>query len=134
MQPISIKTTFRVRYSEADRMGYMYYGNYAAWFEVGRVELLRSLGMSYRKMEDDGVILPVKDITIRYLKPIKYDDLVVLHTTLVEVSGAKISFDFEVLNDKGETATTSTIHLVFCHRDSGRPTRAPEKLLRRFRV
>lgn len=122
-------TTFRVRYSETDRMGYMYYGNYAAWFEVGRVELLRSLGLAYRKMEDEGVILPVRDFTVRYFKPVKYDDVVYLKTTLSELSGAKITFDFVLEDADGDKLCTSTIVLVFCDKISGRPTRAPEKLV-----
>ncbi|MFT4771852.1 MAG: acyl-CoA thioester hydrolase [Cryomorphaceae bacterium] len=122
-------TTFRVRYSETDRMGYMYYGNYAAWFEVGRVELLRSLGLTYRKMEDEGVILPVRDFTVRYFKPVKYDDEVYLKTTLTDLSGAKITFDFVLEDADGDKLCTSTIVLVFCDKISGRPTRAPEKLV-----
>ncbi|MFT6997908.1 MAG: acyl-CoA thioester hydrolase [Cryomorphaceae bacterium] len=122
-------TTFRVRYSETDRMGYMYYGNYAAWFEVGRVELLRSLGLAYRKMEDEGVILPVRDFTVRYFKPVKYDDEVYLKTTLTDLSGAKITFDFVLEDADGDKLCTSTIVLVFCDKISGRPTRAPEKLV-----
>ncbi|MEM9050630.1 MAG: thioesterase family protein [Bacteroidota bacterium] len=134
MDKISIETPFRVRYSETDRMGYMYYGNYAAWFEVGRVELLRTLGLTYRKMEDDGVILPVRDFSIRYFKPIKYDDAVMLHTTLIELKGAKISFEFEVKNASGDIATTSIVNLVFCDRDTGRPTRVPQELLDRLGI
>lgn len=112
----------------------MYYGNYAAWFEVGRVELLRTLGLTYRKMEDDGVILPVRDFSIRYFKPIKYDDAVMLHTTLIELKGAKISFEFEVKNASGDIATTSIVNLVFCDRDTGRPTRVPQELLDRLGI
>lgn len=125
-------TTFRVRYAETDRMGYMYYGNYATWFEVGRVELLRSLGMTYRKMEDDGVILPVRDFTVRYIKPIKYDDEVYLETTLVALSGPKITFDFLLRDSDGNQLCTSTIVLVFCDKTSGRPVRAPQKLEEAF--
>ncbi|MFT6174749.1 MAG: acyl-CoA thioester hydrolase [Cryomorphaceae bacterium] len=107
----------------------MYYGNYAAWFEVGRVELLRSLGLTYRKMEDEGVILPVRDFTVRYFKPVKYDDEVYLKTTLTDLSGAKITFDFVLEDADGDKLCTSTIVLVFCDKISGRPTRAPEKLV-----
>ena len=125
-------TTFRVRYSETDRMGYMYYGNYAAWFEVGRVEFLRSLGLSYRKMEDDGMILPVRDFTVRYFKPAKYDDEVFLKTTLVELTGAKIAFEFILEDSEATKLCVATIVLVFCDKKSGRPTRAPEKLVKLF--
>jgi acyl-CoA thioester hydrolase len=112
----------------------MYYGNYAAWFEVGRVELLRSLGLTYRKMEDDGVILPVRDFTVRYFKPVKYDEEVFLKTTLIELAGAKITFDFLLEDADGMKLCASTIVLVFCDKESGRPTRAPEKLVKAFGV
>ncbi|MGB6035167.1 MAG: thioesterase family protein [Cryomorphaceae bacterium] len=127
-------TSFRVRYSETDRMGYMYYGNYAAWFEVGRVELLRSLGLTYRKMEDDGVILPVRDFTVRYFKPAKYEDEVFLKTTLIELVGARITFDFILEDSEGTKLCASTIVLVFCDKESGRPTRAPQELVEAFKA
>lgn len=125
-------TTFRVRYAETDRMGYMYYGNYATWFEVGRVEFLRAHGLTYRKMEDDGVILPVRDFTVRYIKPIKYDDEVYLETTLEDLSGPKITFDFLLRDAVGNQLCTSTIVLVFCDKISGRPVRAPLELEKAF--
>jgi len=125
----SISTNFRVRYSETDRMGYMYYGNYAAWFEVGRVELLRSIGFAYRQMEDDGLILPVRDFNIRYFKPIRYDEAVTLHTYLLELKGARITFDFEIRNELQEIATKATVRLVFCDKSSGRPIKPPKGLL-----
>ena len=67
-------TKIRVRYAETDQMGYMYYGNYAAFFEVGRVEMLRSLGMTYKSMEDSGIIMPVAEMKCKYIKPALYDE------------------------------------------------------------
>jgi acyl-CoA thioester hydrolase len=75
---------FRVRYGETDQMGYVYYGNYAQYFEMGRVEWLRNLGTSYKRMEESGIMLPVLNLNINYLKPAKYDDLLTLKTTLVK--------------------------------------------------
>lgn len=124
--------TFRVRYSETDRMGYMYYGNYAAWFEVGRVELLRTLGMSYRQMEDEGIILPVRDFNVRYHVPAKYDDEVFLETKLTELSDPRITFDYILRNAEGTKLCTSTVVLVFCNKTTGRPSRAPKKLVETF--
>ena len=89
------ETTIRVRYSETDKMGYVYYGNYAQYFEVGRVEALRDLKTSYKEMEDTGVMLPVYEFNIKYLKPAFYDDLLVIKTTIREIPTAKIKFDYD---------------------------------------
>ena len=85
-------TQIRVRYAETDKMGYVYYGNYAQYFEVGRVEGLRDLGLSYKKMEDEGILLPVVEFQIKYLKPAYYDDLLTIKTTITLVKGALIFF------------------------------------------
>lgn len=123
-----IETTFRVRYAETDRMGYVYYGNYAAWFEVGRVELLRSLGTSYRDLEDRGILLPVRDFSVRYHRPVLYDENVKLITHLAAVENARISFDYELFNEAGDKATTASATLVFVHKDTGKPMAIPEEL------
>jgi len=128
MYTMEISTEFRVRYAETDRMGYVYYGNYAAWFEVGRVEWLRSFGLSYKKLEDEGVILPVREMRVRYIKPAKYDDVVVLKTALRELSGPRITFDYELHHSDGEKLCTAEITLVFVDRNSGKPVRAPQAL------
>ncbi|HRU61004.1 MAG TPA: thioesterase family protein, partial [Bacteroidia bacterium] len=86
------ETRFRVRYGETDRMGYVYYGNYATYYEVGRVEALRSLGFSYRSLEDSGVLLPVSDFSVRYRKPAYYDDLLVLTTYITALAGVRLHF------------------------------------------
>ena len=95
---ISHLTQFRVRYSETDQMGYVYYGNYAQYFEVGRVEWLRNLGFSYKTMENEGVMLPVINLQINYLKPAKYDNLLTLRTTLVKKPVVRIEFSYELFN------------------------------------
>ena len=80
-------TTLRVRYSETDQMGYCYYGNYAQYFEVGRVEALRSIGMSYKSLEDRGIMLPVSDFQVTYKTPAKYDDQLTIQTKIIELKG-----------------------------------------------
>lgn len=125
-----IQTEFRVRYAETDRMGYVYYGNYAAWFEVGRVEWLRSFGLNYKKLEDEGIILPVRDMYVRYIKPAKYDDEVILHTKLKALSGPRITFDYLLKSKEGKDLCTAEITLVFVDKETGRPVRAPEELQR----
>ncbi|MCA1751307.1 MAG: acyl-CoA thioesterase [Cryomorphaceae bacterium] len=125
---ISHITSFRVRYAETDRMGYLYYGNYATYFEVGRVELLRSLGISYRELEDKGILLPVRDFSVRYIKPAYYDELLSLETTVEELSNVRIAFDYKLKNDAGELLTTAKTTLVFVDKVSGKPVSPPSEI------
>lgn len=118
-------TEFRVRYAETDRMGYLYYGNYAAYFEVGRVELLRSLGVSYRALEDRGILLPVRDFSVRYIKPAYYDEHLTLQTAVSELSNARVIFQYKLRNDSNDLLTTAATTLVFVDRASGRPISPP---------
>jgi acyl-CoA thioester hydrolase len=93
------ETKVRVRYAETDRMGYCYYGNFAAYFEVARVEALRELGVTYKQLEDDGVILPVLDYQIRYFKPALYDEELRIETIFEKVEGARIHFSYITYNE-----------------------------------
>ncbi len=119
------ETTVRVRYAETDKMGYVYYGNYAQYYEVGRVEALRSIGSSYKEMEDNGIMLPVYLCDIRYIKPAIYDDLLVIKTTIKEIPTAKITFDYEIYNQKNELINTGTTTLVFINMSTNKPCAAP---------
>lgn len=118
----------RVRYSETDRMGYVYYGHYAQYFEVARVELLRSLGFSYKKLEDEGVILPVLEYSIKYIRPAFYDDNLTIKTTVNELPSARIHFRYETFNDKEELLNKAETTLVFVNQKNGRPTSMPDDL------
>ena len=89
------ETKLRVRYAETDRMGYCYYGNFAAFFEVARVEALRELGVTYKQLEDDGIILPVFEYQIKYFKPAYYDEELRIETTIEKVKGACIFFSYK---------------------------------------
>jgi acyl-CoA thioester hydrolase len=120
----------RVRYAEADRMGYVYYGNYAMYFESARTEMLRSLGFSYREWEDNGIILPVRELQIRYHAPAYYDDLLTIRTIIKERPATRITFHHEVYNEKGEKTCTGSIVLVFVNSETRRPTRTPEFFLK----
>ena len=126
---LTTEIKIRVRYSETDRMGYVYYGNYAAYFEVSRVELLRSLGFSYRKMEDEGVMLPVADYHIKYMKPAYYDDELTIKVSVPVLPTSKIEFTYETYNEEGLLLNTAETRLVFVDINSGRPVRAPEHFL-----
>ena len=123
------QTNIRVRYGETDQMGYVYYGNYAQFFEVGRVEWLRSLGVSYKSLEESGIMLPVINLNINYMKPAKYDDLLTITTTLSKKPLVKIEFDFEVHNENNDLLTTGFTSLVFMDMKKNKPMKAPKELL-----
>jgi len=124
--------TLRVRYAETDRMGYAYYGNYATWFEVGRVEALRALGLNYRELEDEGILLPVIDFHTRYLKPAFYDDELTVTTMIPELPGPRIVFHYEVHNAAGDLLNKAETQLVFLDKATGRPTRPPQAFMERI--
>src|SRR5690606_25000895 len=96
------ETQIRVRYAETDQMGYVYYGNYAMYYEVGREQDLRSVGFSYKRMEEDGIMMTVLETHSRYLKPGKYDVLLSIRTAIRQMPGVRIRFDYEVINEQGE--------------------------------
>jgi acyl-CoA thioester hydrolase len=115
----------RVRYSETDQMGVVYHGNYAQYFEIGRVEWLRNKGISYKWMEENGIMLPVVSLTMNYKKPARYDELLTLKTILKNKSSVKIEFDYELYNESDELLTTGNSILVFVDMKTGRPTAPP---------
>jgi acyl-CoA thioester hydrolase len=119
------QTQIRIRYSETDQMGVVYHGNYAQYFEIGRVEWLRNKGISYKWMEDNGIMLPVVSLTMNYKKPARYDELLTLKTILKKLSSVKIEFDYELYNETGELLTIANSILVFVDMKSGRPTAPP---------
>jgi acyl-CoA thioester hydrolase len=124
----------RVRYGETDRMGYVYYGNYAEYFEVARVEALRELGMSYKEMEESGIMLPVYTFNIKYLKPAFYDDMLTIKTSIKEIPKAtRIIFLHEIYNEKHELLNTGEVTLVFINIKNKKPVEAPEKFLEKIR-
>ena len=126
------RTQVRVRYGETDQMGVVYYGVYAQYFEVGRVEALRELGLSYREMEEQGVMLPVSKLEVNYHRPAKYDDLLTIETTITEMPGAKIDFDYRVFNAEDVLLTTGKVTLVFVSADRMRPRKAPAYFLEKI--
>lgn len=123
---------FRVRYGETDQMSFVYHGNYAQYFEMGRIEWLRKLGISYKNMEESGIMLPVISLNTNYIKPAKYDDLLTLKTTLANKPLVKIKFEFEVYNENSELLTTANATLAFINSTTKKPTRAPEYLLKKL--
>ncbi|MFC6267873.1 acyl-CoA thioesterase [Frigoriflavimonas asaccharolytica] len=121
--------SLRVRYVETDSMKYIYYGNYATYLEVARVELFRSLGISYSEIEDRGIWLPVLDFQIKYIKPGIYDEVLEIHTFIKEIPGAKIKFEYEIYNEKGEKISIASTTLFFLEAEKNKVIKCPKFLL-----
>ena len=123
----------RVRYSETDQMQFVYYGNYAQYFEIGRTEWLRTFGITYKSMEESGIMLPVMSLNTNFHKPGKYDDLLTIKTTLIKIPTAKIEFEYEIKNEEGELLTTGNTVLVFVDMKTTKPTRIPDYILSKIK-
>lgn len=119
----------RVRYGETDQMGFCYYGNYAQYFEVGRVEALRELGISYKEMEEKGYLLPVSSYKVDFLHPARYDDLLTIRTKVVKLKGVRLFFEYEVVNENNQLVATAETVLVFVHNISMKPIAPPEEFV-----
>ena len=119
-------TKIRVRYGETDQMGYMYYGNYAEFYEVGRVEMLRSLRLTYKGMEETGIMMPVLELQCKYLKPALYDEEISIRVIMDKLPGIRIHFRYELTNPKGELINTGETLLVFINMKTNRPCLPPQ--------
>ncbi len=122
-------TKIRVRYGETDQMGYMYYGNYAEFYEVGRVEMLRSLGLTYRGMEESGIMMPVLELKCKYLKPALYDEEISIRVIMDKMPGIRIHFRYELSNPKGELINQGKTLLVFINMKTNRPCLPPQDFI-----
>lgn len=127
---INFETKTRVRYAETDQMGYVYYGNYATYYEIGRVEMLRNLGMSYKSLEESGIMMPVTELRVNYHKPVHYDEEITIRTLIPEMPSVRIRFVYEIFDSRGELANSGETTLVFVDRVRNRPCRAPVDFLR----
>ncbi len=123
------ETQVRIRYSETDRMGYTYYGNYAQYYEIGRTDLMRQFGLTYKHLEDSGIILPVASLNIKYIKPCFYDDLLTIKTSIKELPGVRIKFEYEIFNEQKELVNTGDTTLVFVDDALRRPRKPPEEFI-----
>ena len=130
MKELHFDYVLRTRYAETDQMGVVYYGNYPQYLELGRVEWLRSIGFTYKAMEEEGVMMPVVSLQIQYKKPALYDELITIRTKLKELPSTKIEFDYEILNERGELLSIANTILVFVDAKTFRPVRCPEKVLK----
>lgn len=121
--------SIRVRYGETDPMKYVYYGNYAQYFEVARVELFRTLGISYDEIEKRGIFLPVSEYKIKYIRPALYDQLLEIHTSVKKIPGVKIEFDYEIYNEDKVKITEASTTLFFLDAETNKIVRCPDFLL-----
>lgn len=124
------ETQVRVRYGETDQMGYVYYGFYAQYYEVGRVELMRSIGLRYKDLEaNEGILLPVVSMQARYIRPGKYDELLTVKTSLRELPGEFITFYHDIFNEQGKLINAGSVRLCFFSAQSQTKVLPPESML-----
>lgn len=122
--------SIRVRYAETDPMKYVYYGNYAAYLELGRVELFRSIGISYDEIEKLGIWLPVSDYNIKYLKPALYDQKLEIHTYVKKIPGVRIEFEYEIYNEEKIKITEASTTLFFLNAETNKIIKCPDFLMK----
>ena len=126
--------SFRVRYGETDQMGVVYHGNYAQYLELGRVEWLRALGVTYRSMEENGIMLPVISLHIDYKKSALYDDLITVETSLKKIPQVKIEFDYKIYNESRELLATANTVLAFMNKNTNRPIKCPDYIIQKLEL
>jgi len=131
----SYKFKHRIRYADTDQMGYAYYGNYPKYYEIGRVELIRSLGFSYKSFETElGVMLPVVNMEARYIKPAFYDDEITIETQLMEIPSKMITFYHKIYNEKEELINKGIVKLFFIDMKTNSRVSAPEILIEKLKI
>ena len=125
----SHETFVKVRYAETDQMGVVHHGNYPQYLEIARIDWLDSLGISYKSMEEEGIMLPVFELNLKYHKPITFNENLKIETRLRETPNVKIIFDYKILNEEGEKVTSATSILVFMDAKTRKPIRCPKYIL-----
>lgn len=122
------ETTVRVRYGETDQMGYVYYGFYAMYYEVARVESLRQLGLTYKSIEAKGIIMPVLENKSKYIAPALYDELLRIVCVIRDKPGIRIKFEYEIFNEENKLINIGETLLVFVDKQTSKPCRPPEEM------
>lgn len=130
---ITSEMTFRVRYNEVDRMGYVHHGNYAAYFEMGRTELMREFDITYKEMEDSGIILPLSEFYVKYFQPALYDDELKMITTLESFSGVRLIFSYKIFNQSGVLIAEGRTPLAFVSAITRKPIRPTAELINKIK-
>jgi len=127
-------TNIRVRYGETDQMGVVYHGNYASYFEIARTEWLRNLGVTYKELENKGIMLPVISLFFNFIKSAKYDDVLTIIVILKKKPLVKIEFDYEIYNQKKEKISTGNSVLAFMDMKTNKPLRCPDYILEKLNI
>ena len=128
----SHSTNVKVRYAETDQMGVVYHGNYAQYLEIARIAWLQTLGISYKKMEEEGVMLPVYELKLKFLKSARFDDELRIETFLKEKPGVRIAFSYQIFNQNKELLTEAETTLIFIDIARNKPIKCPPDLLRKL--
>ena len=123
----------RVRYADTDKMGYLHHGHYPAYYEIGRTEALRNLGIAYKELEDSGLMMPVIDMRLKYLKPVYYDTLLTITTIVKDLPDVRIKFFYEAFNEVGVLMNKCETTLVFFDKNTQKPRRAPELIISKLK-
>ncbi|MFQ3575752.1 MAG: thioesterase family protein [Cytophagales bacterium] len=126
-------TEIRVRYAETDKMGYVYHGNYATYFEVARVEAMKALGISYKELEEKGIMMPVLELKTKYIRPAKYDDLLKINLMVKNMPSMRILFEYETFNEAEELLNKAETTLVFVSAEHMKPILPPQELMEALR-
>ena len=130
----NFSTNVRVRYGETDQMGVVYHGNYASYFEIARTEWLRNLGVTYKELENKGIMLPVISLFLNFIKSAKYDDVLTIIVILKKKPLVKIEFDYEIYNQKKEKISTGNSILAFMDMKTNKPLRCPDYILEKLNI
>jgi len=129
MLPITSTVQYRVLYADTDMMGVVYYGNYGRFYEMGRAEMIRGLGMPYIQLEEAGIMMPIYSVEAKYRNVIRYDELITIETTVKTLPAARMEFYHRIFNEDGGLAHEAKVVLVFVDMNTSRPVRAPEQLV-----
>jgi acyl-CoA thioester hydrolase len=130
---ITSRLNFRVRYNEVDQMGYVHHGNYAAFFEMGRTELMRTYDLTYKNLEDSGIILPLSEYSVKFFEPALYDDELHLETRLVKCEGVRLIFEYTLYKEQNKKIAEGVTPLVFVSSETRKPMRPPVHFLEKIK-
>lgn len=123
----------RVRYADTDKMGYLYHGHLPAYYEIGRTEAIRNLGVSYKELEDSGIMMPVIDLQVKYIKPVYYDTLLTIKTIVSDLPIVRMKFRYEAYNEENTLVNIGETTLIFFDKVKQKPCRTPEILLSKLK-
>ena len=123
------ETKIRVCYADTDKMGVVYYGNYPRFYEIGRNELIREIGLSYKNMEKEGILLPARSLNINYIKSAYFDDLLTVRTIIEKIPMVKFPIKTEIYNEKGELINNGEVELAFFNKEKNKPCRPPREFI-----